>query len=73
MPLTRTLKSRALTLMAGKPVIRHGTQFVVLTGKNLETYNEIERLAQEGESKQAESLIEELGKRMFGPEFDPHA
>jgi hypothetical protein len=72
-PLERTLKSKALTLMAGKPVIRHGPQFVVLTGKNLETYNEIERLAQAGESKKAEALIEELGKRMFGPEFDPYA
>jgi len=59
--------------MAGKPVIRNGTQFVILTGKNLETYHEIERLAKSGESKQAESLIGELGKRMFGPEFDPNS
>ena len=73
MPLTRTLKSRVLALMAGRPVIRQGTRFVFLTGRNLETYNEIERLAKAGEGKQAEVLLLELGRTVFGDEFDPNA
>ncbi len=73
MPLTRTLKHRVLTLMAGKPVIRQGTQFVFLTGNNLKLYQEIERLSAKGESKEAERLLMELGQAVFGPEFDPNA
>ena len=72
MPLTRSLKTRVLTLMAGRPVIRQGPKFVLLTGKNLDTYNEIERLAAAGEGKQAESLLMELGQTVFGEDFNPN-
>jgi hypothetical protein len=73
MPLTRTLKARVLALMAGKPVIRQGNRFVFLTGKNLETYNEIERLAASGETKEAERILLDLGRSVFGEDFDPNA
>lgn len=73
MPLTRTLKGRVLALMAGRPVIRQGTRFVILTGKNLDTYNEIERLAGLGEGKDAERLLIDLGQTVFGEGFDPNA
>jgi hypothetical protein len=72
MPLTRSLKTRVLTLMAGRPVIRQGPKFVLLTGPNLETYHEIERLAAAGEGKEAEALLMELGRTIFGDDFDPN-
>jgi hypothetical protein len=72
MPLTRSLKTRVLTLMAGRPVIRQGPKFVLLTGPNLETYHEIERLAAAGEGKAAEALLMELGRTIFGDDFDPN-
>lgn len=72
MPLTRSLKTRVLTLMAGRPTIRQGPKFVLLTGKNLDTYQEIERLAQAGESKEADALLMELGRTVFGEDFDPN-
>ena len=72
MPLTRTLKHRVLTMMAGKPVIRQGPRFVLLTGKNLETYGEIERLTALGDNKEAERLLMEVGQAVFGPDFDPN-
>ena len=73
MPLTRTLKARVLALMAGKPVIRQGNKFVFLTGKNLETYQEIERLAAQGDSSEAERILMDLGRSVFGDDFDPNA
>lgn len=73
MPLTRTLKHRVLATMAGRPAIRQGTQFVFLTGKNLDTYHEIERLAKAGEGKEAERQLMELGRAVFGDSFDPEA
>jgi hypothetical protein len=73
MPLTRTLKHRVLATMAGRPAIRQGTQFVFLTAKNLDAYHEIERLAKAGDGKEAERLLIELGRAVFGDAFDPEA
>ena len=73
MPLTRTQRGQIISTLAGRPVIKNGTQVVMLSGDDLEMYKEIERLTAQGKSKEADALLLELGQKIFGPDFDPAA
>lgn len=73
MPLTRTQRGQVLTTLAGRPVIKNGSQVVMLSGDDLETYKQIQSLTAQGKSKEADALLLELGRKVFGPDFDPNA
>jgi hypothetical protein len=71
MPLTRTQRGQLISTIGGRPVIKNGSQVVMLSGDDLETYKEIQRLTAQGKSKEADALLLELGRKVFGPDFDP--
>jgi hypothetical protein len=73
MPLTRTQRGQVISTIAGRRVIKNGEQVVMLSGDDLETHKEIERLTAQGKSKEADVLLLELGRKIFGPDFNPQA